>query len=95
MIYTPVFFPGAMYTAMVFGSSMLIRRPAPGYIPEGYTPPPTSAGGLPNGAISHDTYTLGFNHENSFFVNGFFKGTVHDFFKNSPKIPLSLDIFNI
>jgi len=36
---------GAIYTAAVFGSSMLIRRPPPGYLPEGYVPPQTSGGG--------------------------------------------------
>jgi len=36
---------GAVYTAMVFGSALMIRRPPPGYIPAGYTPPETSAAG--------------------------------------------------
>ena len=30
---------------MVFGSALMIRRPPPGYIPAGYTPPETSAAG--------------------------------------------------
>ncbi|XP_023327563.1 uncharacterized protein LOC111700759 [Eurytemora carolleeae] len=36
---------GAMYTTMVVGSALLIRRPPPGYIPEGYTPPSVTSGG--------------------------------------------------
>ena len=38
-------FSGAMYTTMVVGSALLIRRPPPGYIPEGYTPPSVTSGG--------------------------------------------------
>lgn len=36
---------GAIYAATVMSSAMLIRRPQPGYIPAGYTPPATQAGG--------------------------------------------------
>jgi MFS family permease len=36
---------GAIYTTMVLGSSMLMKRPPAGYIPQGYTPPPASADG--------------------------------------------------
>jgi len=35
---------GAIYASIVFGSSLLIRRPPAGYLPEGYTPPQTAAG---------------------------------------------------
>jgi len=35
---------GAMYAATVFTSAMIIKRPAPGYLPAGYTPPATQAG---------------------------------------------------
>jgi len=35
---------GGIYAAIVFGSSLLIKRPPPGYLPEGYTPPQTASG---------------------------------------------------
>jgi len=35
---------GAMYAATVVTSAMIIKRPAPGYLPVGYTPPPVHAG---------------------------------------------------
>lgn len=35
---------GAMYAATVVTSAMIIKRPAPGYLPAGYTPPATAAG---------------------------------------------------
>ena len=34
-----------MYASVVFTSSLLIRRPAAGYLPAGYVPPPTTTGG--------------------------------------------------
>ena len=33
------FLLGLIYTSMVLGSSMMIRRPPPGYLPQGYVPP--------------------------------------------------------
>jgi len=35
---------GGMYAATVITSAMIIKRPAPGYVPAGYTPPPVQAG---------------------------------------------------
>jgi len=35
---------GAIYAATVFASSLLIKRPPPNYLPEGYTPPTSAAG---------------------------------------------------
>jgi len=35
---------GAIYASTVVASSLFIRRPPPGYVPDGYTPPETSAG---------------------------------------------------
>jgi len=35
---------GLIYTSMVLGSSMMIRRPPPGYLPQGYVPPQVAAG---------------------------------------------------
>merc|ERR1712045_651525 len=36
---------GAIYGAAVMGSAMVIKKPAPGYLPAGYTPPASAAGG--------------------------------------------------
>ena len=36
---------GAIYAATVMTSSLLIRKPAPGYIPAGWTPPVSATGG--------------------------------------------------
>ena len=35
---------GGIYAATVFASSLIIKRPAAGYLPAGYTPPATQAG---------------------------------------------------
>ena len=35
---------GAIYAATVVASAMVIKRPAAGYVPAGYTPPPVQAG---------------------------------------------------
>ena len=35
---------GLIYAATVFGSSLAIRRPPPGHLPPGYSPPVTQAG---------------------------------------------------
>merc|ERR1719495_322762 len=35
---------GAIYAATVIASAMVIKRPAAGYVPAGYTPPPVQAG---------------------------------------------------
>jgi len=35
---------GGIYAATVITSAMIIKRPAPGYVPAGYTPPPVPAG---------------------------------------------------
>ena len=36
---------GAMYSAIIFSSSLMIRRPPAGWLPPGYCPPPSQAGG--------------------------------------------------
>jgi len=35
---------GAIYASIVLASSLMIKRPAAGYLPPGYTPPPTAQG---------------------------------------------------
>ena len=35
---------GAIYATTVFASSLIIKRPVPGYLPPGYSPPATAAG---------------------------------------------------
>merc|ERR1719422_1397659 len=42
---------GVMYATTIFGSSLMIRRPAPGYLPAGYNPPVTAGAG--GGASVH------------------------------------------
>ena len=37
---------GGVYAATIMASSLLIRKPAPGYIPAGWTPPASAAGGI-------------------------------------------------
>jgi len=44
---------GAIYAASVVSSSLLIRRPAPGYCPPGYTPP-VSAGAVSGASVHVD-----------------------------------------
>ncbi len=52
-IHNDLNFLGAVYTTMVLGSSMLIKRPAAGYIPAGYTPPPAAADGTGMANFKH------------------------------------------
>jgi len=37
---------GGIYAATIMASSLLIRKPAPGYLPTGWTPPASASGGL-------------------------------------------------
>ena len=37
---------GGIYAATIMASSLLIRKPAPGYLPAGWTPPTSASGGL-------------------------------------------------
>ena len=36
---------GGIYAATIMASSLLIKKPAPGYIPAGWTPPASASGG--------------------------------------------------
>ena len=36
---------GGIYAATIMASSLLIKKPAPGYIPTGWTPPASARGG--------------------------------------------------
>ena len=36
---------GALYSGIIFSSSLIIRRPPAGWLPPGYSPPPSQAGG--------------------------------------------------
>ena len=36
---------GGIYAATIMASSLLIKKPAPGYIPTGWTPPASASGG--------------------------------------------------
>ena len=36
---------GGIYAATIMASSLLIRKPAPGYLPAGWTPPTSASGG--------------------------------------------------
>ena len=37
---------GGIYAATIMASSLMIRKPAAGYIPAGWTPPASAAGGV-------------------------------------------------
>ena len=37
---------GGIYAATIMASSLLIRKPAPGYLPAGWTPPTSASGGV-------------------------------------------------
>eukprot|EP00088_Acartia_fossae_P038603 TRINITY_DN40040_c0_g1_i4.p1 TRINITY_DN40040_c0_g1~~TRINITY_DN40040_c0_g1_i4.p1 ORF type:complete len:315 (+),score=48.04 TRINITY_DN40040_c0_g1_i4:75-947(+) len=45
-IATSLSIMGGIYAALIMSSSLMIRRPADGYLPKGFTPPATAGSGL-------------------------------------------------